>query len=115
MASRLGILFQPWQRATLSDAESTTTVAIAIGFGFVLIMASYDPVRYVIVVDASIITLLAFVAVALYSIVTFGFDATYPSPPSWYHLSWIGTVMSAVGAIVLIALRPRGRSKERDV
>src|ERR1700680_3786680 len=77
MASRLGILFQPWQRATLSDAESTTTVAIAIGFGFVLIMASYDPVRYVIVGDASVITLLAFVAVALYSIVTFGFDATY--------------------------------------
>jgi hypothetical protein len=76
--------------------------AVAIPLGYLLYRASRDPVRYVAIIDATVIGLGIVVVLEVYAILAGGLTQYY-SPA----LLWTSVVIRALLAVALFALRPR--------
>jgi hypothetical protein len=74
----------------------------ALGLSYLLYVTSRDPVRYVAVIDAAVIGLVIVVVLEAYAILSGGLTA-YWSPA----LLWTSTIIRALIAVALFALRPR--------
>ncbi|HEV2909412.1 MAG TPA: hypothetical protein VGX02_09070 [Candidatus Eremiobacteraceae bacterium] len=75
---------------------------ICLGMSYLIYCAWRNPVRYVGVIDAMILTLIAVVLLELYVLVT-GRAGIFPD-----HVILWSSIVRAILLVVLIALRPRG-------
>lgn len=76
--------------------------AICLGMSYIAYCAWRDPVRYIGVIDAMIVTLVFVVLLEIYVLVT-GRAAVFPD-----HVILWSVIVRAVLLVLLIALRPRG-------
>jgi hypothetical protein len=81
---------------------------VALVFGYLFCVAARDPVRYVAVIDALIVLLLASAALTLYGLTALGIGAFYPAA----YLVVRALAQIAIAA-VLFALRPKVRAVAR--
>jgi hypothetical protein len=78
---------------------------VVLGMSYLALCASRDPVRYVGIIDAFIITLVLVVLLELYEIFTGAADRMFP-----YHLVLWSALARAAIAVVLFVMRPRSAS-----
>jgi len=76
---------------------------VALTFAYLLYVASGDPVRYVVCINAFILLLVLTVVLQLYALFAYGLAQLIPA---W--IAWTSLIVRAVLATALIILRPKG-------
>ena len=77
--------------------------ALVLGLSYLAFTTSQDPERYVGVIDTLIFVLVVVVVLEIYEMAKYGTESIYP-----YHLLLLSTIVRALLACALLALRPRG-------